>query len=243
MKKQTWMVIALILSHCLSYAQGGKNSTNIMVQNPPPKIKTEVNFNPQMIGGVLQPTNHKYFRKNDEFNGVLGSFYLYEKWSHASTIETETGKKYEINNLNFDLDEEKFLSKFSKDSVYVYQNLSRVVINNRVFKSIDDKFYQTLSDEGAVVLLKNFSGKLKKTVVNKMTNQIVKPAQYVKVEKYFVQKNGEDNLVKLSLKKSKILKALSDKKKEVKAFVSKNNLSYDNEIDVIKIVNYYNTLS
>jgi hypothetical protein len=208
-----------------------------------PGERPVINFNPQMIGGVYQPTNHKTFKKKDEFKGVLGSFYLYEKWSQSSTIETKSGKKYVMSNLNFDLDEEKFLSKLSKDSVYIYQNLSRVIINNRIFKNIDGKFYQTLSDKGGVVLLKNFSGKLKNPVVNQMTNQIVKPAEYVKVEKYFIQKDGEDILVRLRLKKSKILKALYDKQEEVKAFVSKNNLSYDNEIDVIKIVNYYNTLS
>ena len=200
-----------------------------------------INFNPQMVGGSYQGTDHGSFKKNDAFNGIEGSFYLYKIWNFPAVIETENGKTFKINNLNYDLDEEKFLSKISNDSVYFYENLKRIVINKDEFNQIDGNYYQKLSAKGNLTLLKKYSGKLKKPVLNKMTNQVLKPAKYLKVETYFVAVDG-DKLIEVSLKKSKVMKLMAAHKKEIKAFVKTHRLSFKKEADVIKIINHYNSL-
>lgn len=74
-----------------------------------------------------------------------------------------------------------------------------------------------------------------------MTNQVLKPAKYLKVETYFVAVDG-DKLIEVSLKKSKIMKLMAAHKKEIKAFVKTHRLSFKKEADVIKIINHYNSL-
>ncbi|MDH7444277.1 hypothetical protein [Aquimarina sp. 2201CG14-23] len=66
------------------------------------------------------------------------------------------------------------------------------------------------------------------------------PAKFVDQYKYFILKNGEIQPIKL--KKKDVLKVLSDKKSEIESFVSSKKLGYKKEKDLIKVMDYYNTL-
>ncbi len=68
------------------------------------------------------------------------------------------------------------------------------------------------------------------------------PPSYIDESEYYVitSKNPIANIVKL--KKKDILNLLVDKMKEVESYVSKEKLNYKNEEDVIKIINFYNSL-
>lgn len=203
-----------------------------------PKMK--VNFNTQTLGGTFQRNDARAYNKTDQFKGVKGSFYLFNSWKNNSTIVSKTGKKYQINNMNYDLDEKSFLSKISKDSVYIYQNVKSITIENKFFININEQFYEKIT-EGKICLLKKYSGKLKKPIINKMTNQQVKPAEYVKIINYYSYIDNE-KLEKIKLKKSNISKLITNKKNKVKAYIKKNKLSYKEEKDIIKIINFYNSL-
>ncbi|CAL2086663.1 conserved protein of unknown function [Tenacibaculum sp. 190524A02b] len=220
-------------------SQGGK--LTLASQSPKAEIQRPMFFNPQMIGGSLQNTNVRTYNKMDVFKGVKGSFYLYDHWNNTSTIISHSDKRYIIKNLNFDLDEEKFLSKISNDSVYIYQNLKKVIIGKKSFIDINDKFYEEVC-HGKINLLKNYSGKLKKAVINKMTNQQVKPAEYIKVTKLYIYKDDIQSLKKIKLKKSSINNLFSDKKELILSYIQKNKLSYGKESDFLKMIDYFNSL-
>ncbi len=68
-----------------------------------------------------------------------------------------------------------------------------------------------------------------------------KPAKFTQTDTYFlVEKTGK--FVELPNSKSKLLKVMKNKGKEVKSFLKKNNINLKKEKDLIKLVKYYNTL-
>lgn len=68
------------------------------------------------------------------------------------------------------------------------------------------------------------------------------PPSYIDESEYYIitSKNPTANIVKL--KKKDILNLLADKMKDVESYVNKEKLNYKNEGDVIKIINFYNSL-
>ncbi|WP_435263749.1 hypothetical protein [Tenacibaculum sp. nBUS_03] len=234
--KKIILILALIITNQINCQ--GKRVFSPTNSSEAPKMK--VNFNTQTLGGTFQHNDARAFNKTDQFREVKGSFYLFNSWNNSSTILSKTGKKYYINNINFDLDEEKFLSEISKDSVYIYQNIESITVNKRLFININEQYFEKIVD-GKLSVIKKYSGKLKKPVTNKMTNQQVKPAEYIKIINYYTYIDNQ-KLEKIKLKKSNISKLINDKKGQINAYIKKNKLSYKEESDVIKIINFYNSL-
>lgn len=196
-----------------------------------------MNFNPQKIGGTFQNLN---LSSNTSFNdNMKGSIYLFKAWNNLSTLTSFSKKKLKIDNLNYDIENEQFVAKISNDSIYIFSNLKSVKTQTASFENIDGTFYEVLAD-GNLQLLKKYTGKYKKAVINKMTNQVVKKPQYIKIETLYARQKKA--LKKIKLKKSSILKLLSIKKEEIKKYSKANKLSYKKESDVIKIILYYNKL-
>ncbi|WP_431164452.1 hypothetical protein [Tenacibaculum halocynthiae] len=196
-----------------------------------------MNFNPQKIGGTFQNLN---LNSGNNFNdNMKGSIYLFKAWDNLSTLTSFSNKKLKIDNLNYDIENKQFVAKISNDSIYIFNNLKNVKTPLSLFENIDSTFYEILVS-GKLQLLKEYTGKYKKAVINKMTNQVVKKPQYIKVETLYSRQNN--TIKKIKLKKSSILKLLSSKKEEIKKYSKANKLSYKKESDVIKILNYYNKL-
>lgn len=102
--------------------------------------------------------------------------------------------------------------------------------------------YFKVSSEG-----KNFNLYKKESVVYKepyyakSTYDVSRSAEWAKsVSYYLVSKKGD--FYELPNSRSKIIKAMSSKGKEVKTFMKKEKLDLDEESDLIKLVNYYNSL-
>jgi hypothetical protein len=195
------------------------------------------NFNPQKIGGTFQNTNLN--SKNSFNDNMKGSIYLFKSWKNLSTLTSFSNKKLKIDNLNYDIENKQFVAKISNDSIYIFDNLKSVKTPFYSFKNIDGTFYELLVD-GKVQLLKEYTGKYKKAVINKMTNQVVKKPQYVKTEILYLRQNKK--IKKIKLKRSSIQKFISSKKEEIKKYIKINKLSYKKENDVIKLINFYNSL-
>ncbi|WP_108840577.1 hypothetical protein [Aquimarina sp. Aq78] len=67
------------------------------------------------------------------------------------------------------------------------------------------------------------------------------PSKYIENNKYFIINNKKGEVQKVKLKKKDILKVL-DKKEELEKFASSKKLSFKKEKDLIKIINYYNSI-
>ncbi len=66
--------------------------------------------------------------------------------------------------------------------------------------------------------------------------------KYVEKHSYFIL-NEEGELLKMRLKEKDILRVLGDRKSEIEKYISSKKLNCKKEKDVVKIVNYYNTLT
>jgi len=67
------------------------------------------------------------------------------------------------------------------------------------------------------------------------------PAQYRELkDKFYLEKDGE--IERITVKKKTFLKLFPEKKKEIKAFIKKSKTQFSNEISVVKLVKYINTL-
>ncbi|PKV50087.1 hypothetical protein ATE84_2136 [Aquimarina sp. MAR_2010_214] len=89
---------------------------------------------------------------------------------------------------------------------------------------------------GMKVLKKIKQGKEGATSYDKST-----PSKYVEKSKYFIVNNEKGEVQKVKLKKKDILKVL-DKKEELEKFASSKKLKFKKEKDLIRIINYYNSL-
>ncbi|WP_053991417.1 hypothetical protein [Mangrovimonas sp. TPBH4] len=183
-------------------------------------------------------------------SNIEGSVYLFNSWVNISTVYMEE-TSYQISNLNYNIDKDQLEAKFSEDSVLVInpQKILKVKIYDvelaQHYKpnTKEKAFYQTVADTGEFMLLKQYSVSIKEGTFNPMTQQKTKPDEYVKHEDYFIKTKEQEVLKPIKLKKSTVLDLVGAKGDEIKNYVKNNNLHYNNDSDVCKILTYYKSLS
>ncbi|WP_053975719.1 hypothetical protein [Mangrovimonas xylaniphaga] len=181
---------------------------------------------------------------------IEGSVYLFSSWVNVSTVYMKEAS-YQIQNLNYNIDKDQLEAKFAEDSVLVLnsQEVLRVKIYNvelaQYYNAEKKKrgFFQTVVDTGEFMLLKQYSVSIKEGTFNPMTQQRTKPDEYVKHEEYFIKRKEQEGLKAIKLRKSVILELVGSKGDQIKAYVKDNNLRYNNDFDISKILTYYNSLS
>ncbi len=180
------------------------------------------------------------FYKAEKSNKTKGTKFLLKKFVHNGVITTFYNKSYETANINIDLTTNNFVSKINKDSLFVYNNLKKVVIDGDVFEKRGDKIFRVIS-KGKKISLYKYSFKEKtKPRIDKYSKEIKSPSKWKLREEYFYEKNG-NGLKKIKLKKRNFLKLLKSNK-YVKEFIKKESLSIKKDKDLEKILNYYNNL-
>lgn len=172
---------------------------------------------------------------------IQGSRYLFSTWDGNYIIQSIQGIRYNLNSLNYNLESKKLESLLSKDSIFELRSsqVDFILANNKKYKVVNEELFQELNS-GKYKIYKQFNVKVKDAFVNPMTKQESSPAQYTQTEKLFYFKDGI--LMPLKLNKKEVLGILSDKEAEVVKFAKEKDFSFSKEVDVIKIVNYYNTL-
>ena len=173
--------------------------------------------------------------------GIKGSKYLFPVWDGNYVIESIKGIRYNLNSLNYNLDTKTLESLLSKDSIFELRSnqVNFILANNKKYKVINEELYQELNN-GKFKIYKQFNVKVKEAFINPMTRQESSPAEYVQFGKYFYFEN--DVLVPFKLNKKEIFNILKDKQTEIAKYAKEKDFSFSDETDVIKIVNYYNTL-
>lgn len=172
-------------------------------------------------------------------NTIEGSVFLFSSWENSYIIESVNGRKFSINNLNYNIKTTEIEAKFSKDSLFQFNksDIGFIHVNNKQYKIINNELYEMLFSGEKYSLFKSFKVLLRKGNLNPLT-QVATADTYIKKSDYFYMLNGA--LLELKLKKKDILYLMNDKEKEVKVFVSKNNLSYSEEEDVVKMLKNFN---
>lgn len=190
-------------------------------------------FNPS--GGLRKVSSGK------TVSDIQGSKHLFASWDGNYIVQSVKGARYNLNNLNYNLQSKKLESLLTKDSIFELKSnqVDYILANNKRYKVINEELFQELNN-GKFKIYKQFSVKVQEAFMNPMTKTESGSPEYVQVAKYFYLKN--DVLVPFKLKKKDVLEFLKDKENEVKKFADDKDFSFSEEADVVKIVNYYNTL-
>ncbi len=227
MKKMFLILFSLVYS--ISFCQDVDKESNIRLSS---------------VGDIAGYGSGLWMKSNNS-NKIKGSVYLFDKWSNLASVTTDKGEHYSINNINFDTTKDKFVSKVSLDSVFVFnsQNIKQIIIRNKSFKRYNVNglytFYEQIGyGKGKEILKKNF--KVIKSGERNPFDNSTKPDKYVLKTKYFI--NSKEGIKELKLKKNPFLSVFENQSSKIKKFIKKNKLSIKKDIDIAEIFKYYNQL-
>ena len=179
---------------------------------------------------------------------IEGTTYLFKNWNNSSTI-WQGDKIFNLNSLNYNLQTESFEFKLNKDSVFIIgpdKNISKVVINNHVFKTYQknnsnrNSFYEVIWENNDMSLLIEYNLKIKDGSIDPLTKNYITPKQYGSEITYFVLEPNEEKIYPIKLKKSDILKLIDESYvNKVKSFAKRRKLKYKEISDIKEILTYY----
>ncbi len=232
MKKTLFLFVSLIIAN-YSFSQA-LDGLNLQYQ------LTKINDNARFANQYEQ----------DSVSGFRSGKFLNKKWIKGHAF-LKNDKEFSGGFYNLDLQYDKVIYTPDIDStartINMPDSLERIVIG--------DKIIEYLKFKDGIVSGKGFfqvlvSGECKLLVKREVTFIQAKPAEpYKKATKphfekkynFYIKKGDKAAFRVLKTKKS-ILNALSDKSKEIEAFMKKNKTKGRSYESLIKIVTYYNTL-
>lgn len=192
------------------------------------------------------------------YEGMQGTPYFIDEWLSGKLVFTngDAGKKSHL--LKYNTQTKELLMKRPQgDSIIVFPNQITAFTINDASKNVSYPFVKVenlKADGGTVpvcflmVLYKNKSSLLKYVSKNVLKANYQggysadrRYDSYVDNSQYFIRKS-DNSLVKVKVKKSSVLDALEDKKTEIEAYIKKENLSFKNDIDIAKVLVYYDSL-
>jgi len=179
---------------------------------------------------------------------VDGNPYLFEKWANRGFVFLKDKKTVSLTNFNYNAYSDQFEAKVGNDSTFVFSNsiADSIAINNKVFIYLSKNgsgvsgYFEVLFKDDNSELLKKYVTELKKAKQNAITGGFDFPDK-VTIEKLFYIKT-DFGYKEISLRKHDLLDYFEKNKSEIKEFVQKNNLSYNNQADVVKMFKFAATL-
>ncbi|WP_028283895.1 hypothetical protein [Olleya marilimosa] len=188
-----------------------------------------------------------YYLSNASLPDVSGSPFPFE--DAVIIISTIDGKAYKVPNGNYNASTDEVVSNFAKDSSFVFQSKTIKSVKFEKYtatryKDINDKdhFYFELTPHASIKLLKKYSAKIIDGQINVLTKQKTSPDMFSLSDSYGITIDGK-TVTDFKLNKKSVLKLLASHKKLIQDFVKKENLSYKEEYDIIRILNYYSVIS
>ena len=175
-----------------------------------------------------------------------GSFLLFESWNNRGVLHIGA-ERLAINNINFHVDEEKFISELDNDSTFVYdfKGIDRIVVNDRAFinmyssKEGKNKVYEVVAESEDLSLLKNYYSDISTGSPNPMLNRSRNKIRLK--SNYFLLKNG--GLIPFKLKKSGLRSVLPpEKAAALEKYAKEKRLSYKKDKDLKMIFKYLRNL-
>ena len=177
---------------------------------------------------------------------IIGSAYLFEEWNNDAEIQTLTGERFLVKNINLNISRNAFEAKINdNDSIFsfTFNNIKQIIINGKSYKNYyyneDNRVYELIYSGKNFTLLKGFDVKLVTGSGNPMVNR--SNDKYVKKESYFLRSNSEKTIENFKMNK-RSLNRLFEKSaidlNRILAFIDSGNLSYKDEKDVIRMLEF-----
>lgn len=226
-------IIALLLIAVIPFCSFAQNEKSTNSAN---------DFNTTFTGSMTSNTTGMWVPAYKKDNSIEGTPYLFKNWNGIYSIVNTKGERFKVLNLNYNIESKNIETQISTDSLFQYKmtDIDYVMANNKRYRIIGDEMFLELCNGANFKLLKQFSIKINEGVSNPLSLADLSPRRYVLNEEYKLHK--DNTLSKFKLSKSSILKLFNEKSDAIVKYVKENNLSYSEEIDVIKILNYINTI-
>ncbi len=173
---------------------------------------------------------------------VKGDVYLFNNWKNIATIISGKGKKYMLSNLNYDTSQDRFVTKTSPDSVFVFgkQSIKQVKVNNKIFKRYlkNDRYdyYEQVAFGKGKEVLKRQVKLIKKGIKDPFTNAY-KSDKYVLKTKYFF--NSEEGIREFKLRKKSFLSCFGEDSNQVKRIIKMHKITLREDSDFVNIFKFY----
>ena len=192
------------------------------------------------------------------YEGTQGTPYFIDEWLSGQIVYSNGNISTKNSLLKYDtFTKELILKRPQGDSIIIYPNQISAFSINDPSKNVNYPFtkFENLKTESGVipvsflmVLYKNKTSLLKYVSKNVMKANYQggystdrRYDSYIDNSQYFIKK-ADKSLVKVKTKKSSILEVLADKKEAVEAFIKTEKLSFKNDIDLARILVYYDEL-
>lgn len=186
------------------------------------------------------------FFYNQPSKVILGSAYLFDEWNNDGEIQTLTGERFLVRNINLNISRNAFEAKINdNDSIFsfTFNNIKQIIINGKSYKNYfyneDNRVYELIYSGRDFTILKGFSVKLVTGSGNPMVNR--SNDKYVKKESYFIRYSQNKTIESFKLSKRSLNKLFENSSMDVSrilAFIDSNNLSYKDENNVIRMLEF-----
>ena len=186
------------------------------------------------------------FFYNQPSKVILGSAYLFDEWNNDGEIQTLTGERFLVRNINLNISRNAFEAKINdNDSIFsfTFNNIKQIIINGKSYKNYfyneDNRVYELIYSGVDFTILKGFSVKLVTGSGNPMVNR--SNDKYVKKESYFIRSSQNKTIESFKLSKRSLNKLFENSSMDVSrilAFIDSNNLSYKDENNVIRMLEF-----
>ncbi len=192
-------------------------------------------------------TKGTWIKPSKDNSDVTGTPYLLDNWSSTGNIIIDSKTKITVRNFNLNTRLNRFVSKKTKDSLYVFDfsQIKRVDLNNKKYKRFKNLhndnigYYQIIAIGKDITLLKREKKYFKEGKLNPLT-QTIGRSSYVLKSRYYIESNNE--ITNFKIKKKTILKLFKEKSDVMKKYISKNRFSYKSDKDLALIFDYYRSL-
>ena len=186
------------------------------------------------------------FFYNQPSKVILGSAYLFDEWNNNGEIQTITGERFLIRNINLNISRNAFEAKVNdNDSIFSFNfnNIKQLIINGKVYKNYfyneDNRVYEIIYSDNNFSILKGFSIKLVTGSGNPMLNR--SNDKYVQKQSYFLRSEENGMIESFKLNKRSLNKLFQSSSKDlnrIQSYLESNNLSYKSEKDVIRLLGF-----
>ena len=177
---------------------------------------------------------------------ILGSAYLFDEWNNDGEIQTLTGERFLVRNINLNISRNAFEAKIKdNDSIFSFNfnNIKQIIINGKNYKNYfyneDNRVYELVYTGKTFSILKGFTVKLVTGSGNPMVNR--SNDKYVKKESYFIRSTDTKIIESFKMNKRSLNKLFENSFKDVGrilAFIDSGNLSYKDEKDIIRMLEF-----
>ena len=208
------------------------------------QTNTQTDFRSALTG---ESTNFgTSFFYNQPSKVILGSAYLFDEWNNDGEIQTLTGERFLVRNINLNISRNAFEAKINdNDSIFSFNfnNIKQIIINGKYYKNYfyneDNRVYELVYSGKTFSILKGFTVKLVTGSGNPMVNR--SNDKYVKKESYFIRSTDKKTIESFKMNKRSLNKLFENNLKDVsriQAFIDSGNLSYKDEKDVIRMLEF-----